>query len=77
MTTVQNKVQFVLWFVKFNSVTLVQYDYQHVFSHENSILRCDKQLKDIGSVLHKNCSSRSTMKLLKTYKIFTSSKKCL
>jgi transcriptional regulator GlxA family with amidase domain len=60
MAKVQRKVHCVLWFAKFESVTQVRREYRRVFNeepqHENSIRRCDRQLKETGSLLDRQRS---------------------
>jgi hypothetical protein len=65
MTTFQRKVPCVLWLAKFKSVTQVRREYRRVFNeeppHENSINRWDRQLKETGSLLGKQCSGRPSV----------------
>jgi hypothetical protein len=65
MVMVQRKVQCVLWFAKFESVTQVQREYRHVFNeeppHKNSNHRWDRQLKEMGSLLDKQRSGRQSV----------------
>jgi hypothetical protein len=65
MATVQRKMQCVLWLAKFESVTQVQREYHSVFNeeppHESNIRHWERQLKETGSLLDKQCSERPSV----------------
>ena len=68
MIPVQRKVQCVLWFAKFGSVTRVQREYKYAYKtkeapYGKSIRYWDKQLKETGSLLKRPRSGRPSTRV--------------